>query len=78
LSAFSRAAAAVVHHWLCSCYFLGVQPGTWGNSWHISASEIMKYQGDAAGIMNLLSQDDVMSLASYEGFSVLCYASENE
>lgn len=42
------------------------------------ASEIMKYQGDGAGIMNLLSQDDVMSLASYEGFSVLCRASENE
>lgn len=35
----------------------------------------MKYQ---AGIMNLLSQGDVMSLASYEGFSGLCHASENE
>lgn len=38
----------------------------------------MKYQGDRAGIMNLLSQDDVMSPESYEGFSVLCHASENE
>lgn len=67
-----------VLHPLCSYSFFGVQPGTWGNSWRISAGEIMKYQGDGAGIMNLLSQDDVMSLASYEGFSVLCHASENE
>lgn len=58
--------------------FLGDEPGTRGTGWHISASEIMKYQGDRAGIMNLLSQDDVMSPESYEGFSVLCRASENE
>lgn len=68
---------------MCSIHFAPVlflrgEPGTWGISWHVSASEIMKYQGDRAGIMNLLSQDDVMSPESYEGFSVLCHASENE
>lgn len=40
---------------------LGSRLGLGGDGWCINASEIMKYQ---AGIMNLLSQDDVMSLAS--------------